>query len=153
MIETTNDVLKVSERIQAGSVFLLGFNCPVCAEHQLEAWPLDKCSSCNHSLAGYQLKIKHMRLLCGTKRRPGRVSKKIVRELVDLQGLNCAYCQCDLDGEYHVEHIRPISTGGTNNIQNLCLACPPCNLTASSKVFATFEAKKDYLLLAKKEER
>ncbi|MDQ3062255.1 MAG: HNH endonuclease [Acidobacteriota bacterium] len=34
-----------------------------------------------------------------------------------------------------IEHIYPISKGGTSEKENLCLACRKCNLHKSSKVF------------------
>lgn len=48
----------------------------------------------------------------------------------------CFYCDAviDLDNRksYHIEHRVPIYYGGTNELRNLCLACPSCNLTKST---------------------
>lgn len=44
--------------------------------------------------------------------------------------LRCAYCNKPLfPDKYHVDHIRPLSRGGSNDLDNLCLACPKCNLS------------------------
>jgi hypothetical protein len=51
--------------------------------------------------------------------------------LVDQHGL-CAYCG-GIMSVYHVDHIEPISRGGGNGADNICLACPPCNLEKSNK--------------------
>lgn len=47
----------------------------------------------------------------------------------------CAYCGCRIsldpygDDPYAtLDHIKPKSYGGSNRIDNLCLACEPCNL-------------------------
>lgn len=38
----------------------------------------------------------------------------------------CRYCG-DLNGPYEVDHVIPISRGGTNAIENLACACVSCN--------------------------
>jgi 5-methylcytosine-specific restriction endonuclease McrA len=44
----------------------------------------------------------------------------------------CEYCQLHQDDSplaaLHIEHIRPIKHGGTDDLENLCLACIECNL-------------------------
>jgi hypothetical protein len=47
---------------------------------------------------------------------------------------------------YHVDHVIPVAAGGTNNLNNLVIACPICNLIASSKVFPSLMAKKLFVL-------
>ena len=44
------------------------------------------------------------------------------------QGL-CAYCQQVLRTLFHVDHRTPIVRGGRTVEENLCCACPRCNLT------------------------
>jgi hypothetical protein len=43
----------------------------------------------------------------------------------------CEYCRLPQDAQpwvrFHIEHIRPRQHGGTNEPDNLCLACPHCN--------------------------
>jgi hypothetical protein len=36
---------------------------------------------------------------------------------------------------YHLEHVFPESLGGTNDIENLALACPTCNYNKSDHLF------------------
>jgi hypothetical protein len=42
------------------------------------------------------------------------------------------YCQLHQDDSplaaMHIEHIRPVKHGGTDDLENLCLACIDCNL-------------------------
>lgn len=38
----------------------------------------------------------------------------------------CYYCSKKI-AKYHVEHVVPISRGGTNDISNIVLSCPSCN--------------------------
>jgi hypothetical protein len=37
---------------------------------------------------------------------------------------------------FHVEHILPASAGGSDDADNLCLACPGCNLHKSDRTTA-----------------
>lgn len=141
------DCLVVKERIQAGDVFLLKLSCPICGEDQLMAYPLGTTPCCSANLTEKELSIGHYRLLSGTKRSKGVVAKRVVQTLLAIQGPNCAYCLGAFsDTGYHVEHVIPVSVGGTNLLNNLCLACPRCNKLAGAKVFGTFAAKKKYVL-------
>lgn len=52
-----------------------------------------------------------------------------------VQDGKCAYCNCQLNkDEFHVDHILPLTRGGSNWTQNLSLACPRCNLSKSNKL-------------------
>lgn len=56
-------------------------------------------------------------------------------EVIALYGRNCAYCSVELrEGEpngspvqFTIDHVRALSRGGTNDIENLRPACPGCN--------------------------
>jgi 5-methylcytosine-specific restriction endonuclease McrA len=47
-------------------------------------------------------------------------------------GLHCEYCQLPESlsplARLQIEHIRPIKHGGTDDVENLALACIDCNL-------------------------
>jgi len=68
--------------------------------------------------------------LAGT---PGRLSASIVKKQLQLQDGKCWWCGCALI-EYHVDHVIPISKGGTNTPQNIVCACPSCNLRKHAKL-------------------
>lgn len=60
-----------------------------------------------------------------------------VLEQVERQKRKCYYCKAKFaDGKraYHIEHIVPLSRGGSNTIENIVLACPHCNLSKSDKL-------------------
>jgi hypothetical protein len=49
----------------------------------------------------------------------------------------CEYCRMhqDLQGAtFHVEHIHPLSKGGTSDPENLAWCCPGCNLVKSDRI-------------------
>ncbi len=55
--------------------------------------------------------------------------RALVRQRADYR---CEYCQTHQEDSplaaLHIEHIRPIKHGGTDDESNLCLACIDCNL-------------------------
>lgn len=44
----------------------------------------------------------------------------------------CVYCGKD-EAPFQIDHIMPVSRGGGDEIENLCLACPDCNLSKRDK--------------------
>ncbi len=45
----------------------------------------------------------------------------------------CGVCWVDLTGRFDVEHIVPLSRGGSDSPENLWLSCPDCNKRKSTK--------------------
>ncbi len=68
----------------------------------------------------------------------GKHTAADVRKIFDHQRGLCANCQSKLikagNGKFHVDHIVPLSKGGTNWPSNLQCLCPECNLRKSSKM-------------------
>ena len=62
------------------------------------------------------------------------------RETVELRaGHRCEYClapQPVTGIRYHLEHVFPQSLGGTDDLENLALACPTCNYYKSNHLLA-----------------
>ena len=44
----------------------------------------------------------------------------------DQRGV-CDYCESVLNGNYHVDHMIPLSRGGRNDWSNLAVTCGDCN--------------------------
>lgn len=147
---------KVSEIIRAVNIFLLKTKCPICSHENLIGIPISvaQCDECNFdfSNAVFDFDLSHKRNLASFEARLNRkrVSKKIVRTLYSIQNGCCAYCDRKLES-YDVEHIIPLSVGGTNNFDNLVLSCRECNLIASSFYFSSINSKKLYILSKLKE--
>jgi hypothetical protein len=56
----------------------------------------------------------------------GHISKKL-REAVKAKTNNrCGYCGCQ-SMRMQIDHIKPIMSGGTDDIDNLLAACGACN--------------------------
>jgi 5-methylcytosine-specific restriction endonuclease McrA len=144
--------VRILEVIQAGDVFLLVFKCPGCGEKQVRGYPLSKCQACPKDLAPLEVVVTRAerRLLTGSVRKH-RLGKRKIQKLMTALGGACAYCYKRLEENFHVEHIVPLAVGGTNDMSNLTLACPECNLVAGSKYFNSFELKQRYVLARKKQ--
>lgn len=56
-----------------------------------------------------------------------------IQRLFKAQGGRCAYCRASLKGGRHVDHIKPLSKGGSNWPSNLQLLCPPCNMAKKDR--------------------
>jgi len=55
-------------------------------------------------------------------------STRTILEWRQAQVKKCKWCEVDCEIGYHVDHIVPLSKGGTHTVGNLCIACPTCNL-------------------------
>ena len=58
---------------------------------------------------------------------PGHHTASDIRQMYDDQHGLCAYCEVELDGAFHVEHMTPLSRGGSNDWSNIAIACAECN--------------------------
>lgn len=64
------------------------------------------------------------------------VPTALVALVKERAGHRCEYCRMSqsLQGAtFHVEHIIPITCGGSTTEDNLALACPSCNLHKSDR--------------------
>lgn len=61
-----------------------------------------------------------------------------IRDCLVMQRHLCFYCLEPLAPGYHVDHMIPISRGGSNAASNIVCACPHCNKTKSAKTAAEF---------------
>lgn len=66
------------------------------------------------------------------KRKP--LSKKVRFEVFKRDSFSCQYCGASApDVLLHVDHIKPVSKGGTNRITNLITSCQACNAGKSDR--------------------
>jgi 5-methylcytosine-specific restriction endonuclease McrA len=80
----------------------------------------------------------------------GKLSVGIRGRLLKLQKGLCIICRNKLilhgEKKYHMDHIVPISGGGTNYDENIQLLCAGCNVAKSNKDNLAFMQTKGYLL-------
>jgi hypothetical protein len=63
----------------------------------------------------------------------GNFERSDLMAMYEDQEHRCAYCGITLywsiPNDIHVDHIKPVTKGGTNDIDNLALTCADCNLS------------------------
>lgn len=79
------------------------------------------------------------------KFKTGKHTQEDVIILLEMQKYKCIVCKCNLIN-YHVDHIEPISKGGSNTSENLQILCPTCNREKSNKDPIKFMQQKGFLL-------
>lgn len=61
------------------------------------------------------------------------ISKRVRFEVLKRDAFTCQYCgKMPPDTVLHIDHIKPVSKGGTNGILNLVTSCIDCNLGKSN---------------------
>lgn len=56
-----------------------------------------------------------------------------ISSIFKAQRGKCGYCRLKLRKKYHVDHIKALARGGSNDRTNLQILCVQCNLSKSSK--------------------
>ncbi len=84
--------------------------------------------------------------IAGVEYQQGQLQGYEVRQyLLEKWNRKCSYCEA-VNIPLEVEHIVPKSTGGSNCISNLTLACNACNQKKGNKPIEVFLGKKPELL-------
>lgn len=87
----------------------------------------------------YYRKNKHIWIKTNSLRKArknnaeGFYTHEDVECLHEAQDGKCIYCEIGLEDGYHVDHLVPLSRGGSSWPENLALACPPCNQSKGNK--------------------
>lgn len=69
--------------------------------------------------------------------------KTLLKELLSENGPVCYLCGTHMEeNDITIDHVHPISCGGTNDIENLQLACTNCNMLKGSKTLAEYKGLK-----------
>lgn len=53
----------------------------------------------------------------------------------------CWWCGKPITDQHHIDHVVPLSRGGSNDISNLRVTCPPCNARKKDKLPAEFAGR------------
>lgn len=92
-------------------------------------------------LLGCKASIKRRAVLQNTE---GEFHPADIEQIFIEQQGHCMYCGCELTRHIprsvHIDHIIPISRGGSNWPNNLALACQSCNLSKADKLLSEWIA-------------
>lgn len=69
-------------------------------------------------------------------RKRGAAGRHTLQDLIEIRAAQkdrCAYCRVGLNGKGHVDHITPVSRGGSNDRRNLQILCVSCNTSKNAK--------------------
>lgn len=73
-------------------------------------------------------------------------TKEDISNLLLSQKYKCAVCLASIKVKKHIDHIIPLSNGGTNDKSNIQLLCPPCNIRKKDKDPIEFMQSQGFLL-------
>jgi 5-methylcytosine-specific restriction endonuclease McrA len=51
----------------------------------------------------------------------------------ERQSYHCYWCGTSTRKAYHVDHVIPLSLGGSDGTENIVIACPTCNCSKGAK--------------------
>jgi len=75
--------------------------------------------------------------------RPG--VDEFLRKVFSRRFIKCYYCQRRTSTKaVHVDHIVPRSKGGKTKADNLCAACPDCNLSKHAALIPDWQKRRDH---------
>lgn len=78
-------------------------------------------------------RINSRRYLARKHHAEGQHTVDDVQEIYAQQEGRCAYCGIPVHENYHVDHMVPLSRGGSDWPENLVIACPECNISKHAK--------------------
>lgn len=64
----------------------------------------------------------------------GHVTEGQKQKIIKRDKGCCRYCGCSV-GPFHIDHVVPIVSGGSNALKNLVLACDTCNQRKGAQVW------------------
>lgn len=69
-----------------------------------------------------------------------------IKNIFRLQRGKCACCKVKIGGNYHVDHVMPLSKNGGNGVDNIQLLCPSCNVQKQARDPIKFMQSRGFLL-------
>lgn len=92
--------------------------------------------------------IKSQRRRARVSNAEGTYTHTDLLQMYEDQGGHCAYCGIgifwDIPKDVHIEHIIPLSRGGSNWSDNICLTCASCNLSKGDKTVVEWEVIREW---------
>lgn len=77
-----------------------------------------------------------------TKRPSKPQLSKELKQMVKERDVSCVYCG-ETNEPFHIDHIIPRSRGGSDELNNLALACATCNVSKKDRLISEWDGPKD----------
>ncbi len=61
------------------------------------------------------------------------INRKMREEILRRDGYRCVYCD-SRQKPFHIDHVRPVSRGGRDTMDNLVTSCSACNLAKGDRI-------------------
>lgn len=113
----------------------------------------EKVSSCfsdwrKRNMEAWRENVRKARRAYRARKRAngGYATSDEVEGIIVRQRGKCAVCGNPLKYGVHIDHVVPVSRGGTSDPANLQALCPKCNLSKGAKDSAEFMRERGYLL-------
>ncbi len=93
------------------------------ARERTRQWELDnpEQAKLNHAVQAHRRRARK-------RQAGGSHTRADIQRILEAQNFLCVYCPADLrEVKRHLDHIQPISRGGSNNKENLQWLCASCN--------------------------
>lgn len=71
----------------------------------------------------------------GSERDP--IPARLRQAVILRDGAKCVYC-ADTVGPFEIDHVLAVANGGGNDLDNLCVACLPCNRSKGAKMLSVW---------------
>jgi 5-methylcytosine-specific restriction endonuclease McrA len=95
----------------------------------------------DYRAANYEvIRARNLRRRAREQQAGDPITAAVVRQIWHRQNGLCMLCRKNIGDKpgqpwaYHLDHIMPLSKGGTNDPINLQALCPPCNIWKSNKL-------------------
>ena len=62
-----------------------------------------------------------------------------IANIYKSQNGKCRYCNIEVGNKYHIDHVVPLSRGGSNYPDNLVIACHSCNESKGAKLLSEWK--------------
>lgn len=64
----------------------------------------------------------------------GTHTRKDIENIYKRQNGRCYWCGIPVENKYHIDHVIPLSRGGSDSPENLVVSCPTCNQKKYNKL-------------------
>jgi 5-methylcytosine-specific restriction endonuclease McrA len=102
----------------------------------------ERCAA-NREETNAEAKVRYHKRRALKKGNGGTYTAQDIQDQLKRQRHKCYYCQLKFEKTqknegikyiYHIEHVVPLTRNGSNDMSNIVLACPTCNLRKHNRL-------------------